>query len=154
MSSARKLALRLKCPRQVQHRVRGWSWWSQPSAQGQARWVSQQMEILCADYQPLQHSFPSHSFYPRAQPAATLFVLQESCLCGKILCQCSWTWQRLIDAAGLVHLNSLLGEGVSHIETGLCAKEVLGGCSVATMHLQHTLMFLPGHPESQDRCPQ
>lgn len=110
---------------------------------------------LCC--QPLQHSFPSHSFFPRAQPAATLFVLQKSCLCGKTLCQFSWTMAKAHGHCRLSapeHPHSLLGEWFSHAETGLCAKEVLGGRSVAAVHSRHTTVFLPGCPESRDRCPQ
>lgn len=149
MSPARKLALRLKCPRQVQHRVRGCSWWSQPSAQGQAQWVSQQMEILCAVNRcstafHLTPSSPEHSLLPLSLSyKKAVFVVRPSAN-SPGHCRLS----------APEHPHSLLGEWVSHAETGLCAKEVLGGRSVAAVHSRHTTVFLPGCPESRDRCPQ
>lgn len=105
MSPARKLALRLKCPRQVQQRVRGCSWWSQPSAQGQAQWVSQQMEILCAVNRcstafHLIPSSPEHSLLPLSLSyKKAVFVVRPSA-------NSPGQWQRLMDTAGLVHLNT------------------------------------------------
>lgn len=65
----------------VESALRSW-----PSTVG----VTADGNTLCC--QPLQHSFPSHSFFPRAQPAATLsykkavFVVRPSANslgCGK-----------------------------------------------------------------------
>lgn len=79
--------------------------WSQPSAQGQAQWVSQQMEILCAvnccsTAFHLTPSTPEHSLLPLSLSyRRAVFVVRSSV---------NALGQRLMDAAGLVHLNTPL----------------------------------------------
>lgn len=90
MSAARKLALRLKRPRQAQHRVLGCLLWSQNSAQGQAQWVTQQTEIPLSCMSSLAALLSISSLLPQStHPTATLFVLQKdkSHLCAKTLLQ-------------------------------------------------------------------
>lgn len=93
----------MKCPRQVQPIVLGYLLWNQTSAQGQAQWVTQQMEILVC--QALQQRFLSHlSFVRGAQPTAAHFVLQKV----KVIPIITWSrfWQRLPAAADAARLST------------------------------------------------
>lgn len=141
----------MKCPRQVQPIVLGCLLWNQTSAQGQALWVTQQMEILVC--QALQQHFLSHlSFISGAQPTAVHFVLQKVQVIPTI--RWSWFWQRLPAADDTVHLST------STLRLGPpagAAPQLKWACVPRRFWVQQQrcpqsrqLHFLPGWPHSKD----